>query len=392
MRRQLLETSHEEYREVVREFMMREVQPKHAEWERAGCIEREVFVNAAEKGIYGLAVPVDYGGMGESDFRYRVVVNEEAARIGATSFSVTLSVQDDLVLSYLLDLSTPEQKKRWLTRFAEGSLVGALAMSEPGAGSDLRAIRTRADRIPGTDNEWLLNGQKTFISCGTTADLVIVAARTEPTDDKALPGFSLFVLEHGMPGFTRGRRLEKVGLRAQDTGELFFDQVHLTADNLIGVEGRGLSHLMTHLPRERLGVMASALAMARSVYDETVRYCFDRTMFGKQLADFQNTRFVLAGLLTELDVAEAYFDKCVRAHHAGEFSALDAAKGKLHLTELQNRLVDRCVQLHGGYGYMLEYPVARAFVDGRAQTIYGGTSEIMKEIIGRAIAQDAGKA
>lgn len=389
MKRHLLEPVHEEYRLLVRQFMTRTVEPRHAQWERAGCIERDVFAEAAEKGIYGLSVPMAYGGSGETDFRYRVVVNEETARIGATSFSVTLSVQDDLVLAYLLDLATNEQQDRWLRPFAEGQLIGALAMSEPGTGSDLRNIRTRADRIPGVQGEWLLSGQKTFISCATTADVVIVAARTQSNDELRTPGLSLFVVEYGMEGFTRGRRLDKVGLRAQDTGELFFDNVHLTEANLLGTEGRGLSHLISHLPRERLGVMASSLTMARAVYEETVRYCRDRTAFGKPVSDFQNTRFVLAELLTELDVAEAFFDKSVIAYNAGEFSPLDAAKGKLFLTELQKRLVDRCVQLHGGYGYMLEYPVARAFIDGRAQTIYGGTSEIMKEIIGRAIADDA---
>jgi alkylation response protein AidB-like acyl-CoA dehydrogenase len=343
---------------------------------------------AAAHGIYALAVPEEYGGSGETDYRYRMVVNEETARAGATSFNMTLGLQDDLVLAYLLDLTTPEQKKRWLTPFARGELLGALAMTEPGAGSDLQGIRTAAHRDgPGPDADWLLTGQKTFITSATSADFVIVAARTDPAAGSR--GFSLLVVERGMPGLRRGRKLEKVGLHGQDTGELYFDNVAVPAENLIGTEGHGMAHLMSHLPRERLGIIASAYTTAREVYAATVRYCFERTAFDRAIGDFQHSRFVLAEMGTELDVAEAFVDRCVLASNAGELTPVDAAKGKWYLSELQKRVADQCLQLHGGYGYMLEYPVARAFVDGRVQTIYGGSTEIMKEIIGRDIAQRA---
>ncbi|MET0190319.1 MAG: acyl-CoA dehydrogenase family protein [Pseudonocardia sediminis] len=382
MRRTLYTDDHEQYRATVREFLAREVAPRFLDWEAERRIDREVFRTAAEQGVYALSVPEEYGGSGETDYRYRMVVNEEIARIGATSFGMTLGLQDDLVLAYLLDLTTEEQRKRWLVPFTRGELLGALAMTEPGTGSDLQGIRTAAERDENGD--WILTGSKTFISSAATADVVIVAVRTDP--DAGSRGFSLLMVERDMPGFTRGRTLEKVGLHGQDTGELYFDRVRVPAGNLIGTEGRGMAHLMSHLPQERLGIIASAYTVAREVYEATVRYCFDRTAFGKAVGDFQHSRFVLAEMETELDMAEAYVDKCVHAFNAGELTAVDAAKGKWYLSELQKRVTDQCVQLHGGYGYMLEYPVARAFVDGRIQTIYGGTTEIMKEIVGRDIA------
>jgi alkylation response protein AidB-like acyl-CoA dehydrogenase len=388
MRRALYTDDHERYRETVREFFAREVTPYFLDWEQAKLIDPEVFRAAATQGIYGLAVPEEYGGAGETDYRYRMVVNEEAARVGATSFNMTLGLQDDLVLAYLLDLTTEEQKKRWLVPFTRGELLGALAMTEPGTGSDLQGIRTSARRDgTGPDADWLLTGQKTFITSATSADFVIVAARTDPNAGSR--GFSLLVVERGMAGFTRGRKLEKVGLHGQDTGELYFDNVRVPAANLIGTEGHGMAHLMSHLPQERLGIIASAYTVAREVYEATVRYCFERTAFDRAIGDFQHSRFVLAEMCTELDVAEVFVDRCVLAFNAGDLTPVDAAKGKWYLSELQKRVTDQCVQLHGGYGYMLEYPVARAFVDGRVQTIYGGTTEIMKEIIGRDIAKRA---
>ncbi len=382
MRRDLYTDDHEQYRDTVRAFLAREVEPHFLQWEQDRVIDKAVFRTAAAQGVYALAVPESYGGAGETDYRYRMVVNEECARIGATSFNMTLGLQDDLVLSYLLDLTTDEQKKRWLEAFTRGELLGALAMTEPGTGSDLQGIRTNAHRDDTGD--WILNGAKTFISSATTADFVIVAVRTDP--DAGSRGFSLLVVESDTPGFTRGRKLDKVGLHAQDTGELYFDNARIPAENLIGVEGRGMQHLMSHLPQERLGIVASAYCVARQVYELTARYCFERTAFDKPIGDFQHSRFVLAEMETELDVAEAYVDRQVLAFNAGELSATDAAKGKWYLSELQKRITDQCVQLHGGYGYMMEYPVARAFVDGRIQTIYGGTTEIMKELIGRDIA------
>lgn len=381
MRRELYTDDHEQYRATVREFLAREVEPHYLDWERAGGIDPAVFRTAAEAGVYALAVPEEFGGAGETDYRYRMVVNEEVARVGATSFGMTLGLQDDLVLSYLLDLTTDEQKKRWLEPFSRSELLGALAMTESGTGSDLQGIRTSARR---DGDDWVLDGSKTFISSALSADLVIVAARTDP--EAGSRGFSLFVVERDMLGFRRGRRLEKVGLHGQDTGELFFDAVRLPADNLIGTEGHGLMHLMSHLPHERLGLIASAVTAARAVYEHTARYCFERHAFGTAIGDFQNSRFVLAEMETELEVAEAWVDRAVLAFNRGELTPVEAAKGKWYLTELQKRITDRCVQLHGGYGFMLEYPVARAYADGRIQTIYGGTTEIMKEIIGRDIA------
>ena len=384
MKRTLYESDHEAYRATVREFLSREVVPHQHDWDRDHWIDREVFARAAKAGIYALQIDEEYGGAGEPDYRYRMVVSEEIARINALSFGLTISLQDDLVLHYLLDLTTDAQKQRWLPGFAAGEVIGALAMTEPGAGSDLKGIRTTARR---DDDGWILNGQKTFISSGIMADLVIVAARTNAEGGSG--AFSLFVVERDTPGFERGRQLEKIGLPGQDTSELFFNDAILPSANLLGEEGRGLPYLMSHLPRERLGVSAKAMATTRAIFELTCDYCRDRTAFGRPLTGNQHVRFELAEMATEIDIAEAYVDKSVTAYNAGELTPIDAAKGKWFVSELQKRVVDRCLQLHGGYGYMAEYPVARAFVDTRVQTIYGGTTEIMKEIIGRDIASRA---
>jgi len=381
MDRDFYTDDHELYRETVKEFLAREVVPHRERWDAEHWIDRSVYVEAAKHGIYGLQIPQEYGGAGEPDYRYRMVVAEEIAKVHALSFALTISLQDDLVLHYLLDLTTEEQKQRWLPGFASGEIIGALAMTEPGTGSDLQGIRTNARR---DGDDWILNGQKTFISSGIMADVVIVAARTDP--DAGSKGFSLFVVERDMPGFIRGRKLDKIGLPAQDTAELFFEDVRVPAGNLLGTEGRGLHHLMSHLPRERLGVSVKAIANCQAIFDVTRRYCFEREAFGRPIGDFQHVRFELAEMATEIDVAQAYVDKSVLAFNAGKLTAVDAAKGKWYVSELQKRIVDRCVQLHGGYGYMTEYPVARAFLDTRIQTIYGGTTEIMKELIGRDLA------
>jgi alkylation response protein AidB-like acyl-CoA dehydrogenase len=384
VKRTLYESDHEAYRETVREFLSREVVPHQDDWDRDHWIDREVFARAAKAGIYALQIDEKYGGAGEPDYRYRMVVSEEIARINALSFGLTISLQDDLVLHYLLDLTTDEQKQRWLPGFAAGEVIGALAMTEPGAGSDLKGIRTTARKDGG---RWILNGQKTFISSGIMADLVVVAARTNAEGGSG--AFSLFVVERDTPGFERGRQLEKIGLPGQDTSELFFNDAIVPSANLLGEEGRGLPYLMSHLPRERLGVSAKAMATTRAIFELTCDYCRDRTAFGRPLTGNQHVRFELAEIATEIDIAEAYVDKSVTAYNAGELTPIDAAKGKWFVSELQKRVVDRCLQLHGGYGYMAEYPVARAFVDTRVQTIYGGTTEIMKEIIGRDIASRA---
>jgi len=381
MRRDLYTDDHEQYRETVREFLAREVVPHHQRWEADRWIDRKVFAAAARQGVYGLQIGEEHGGAGERDYRYRMVVCEEIARVHALSFGLTVSLQDDLVLHYLLDLTTDEQRRRWLPGFASGEIIGALAMTEPGTGSDLRGIRTSARR---DGDDWVLNGQKTFITSGIMADLVIVAARTDPEGGSR--GFTLLAVERDMPGFTRGRKLDKIGLPGQDTAELFFEDVRIPAANVLGPVGSGLQELMSHLPRERLGVTATAIATSRAVFDLTRAYCFERQAFGHPIGDLQHIRFELAEMATEIDVAEAYVDRSVHAYNAGELTAVDAAKGKWYVSELQKRVIDRCLQLHGGYGYMTEYPVARAFVDTRVQTIYGGTTEIMKELIGRDLA------
>lgn len=378
MKRDLYTEDHELYRESIREFLVREVQPHKDKWDDDGMIDRSVFIKAAAQGLYGIQIGQEYGGSGEHDYRYRMIVCEEIARINALSFGLTVSLQDDLVLHYLLDLTTEEQRRRWLPGFAAGRTIGALAMTEPGTGSDLQGIKTQAVR---DGNDWILNGQKTFISSGIMSDLVIVAARTDPAAGSR--GFSLFVVERDMPGFVRGRKLAKIGLPGQDTAELFFEDVRVPSENMLGSEGQGLQHLMAHLPRERLGVSAKALATSRAIFDMTRKYCTERMAFGKPIADFQHIRFELAEMSTEIDVAEAFVDRSVCAYNAGQLTAIDAAKGKWYVSELQKRVIDRCLQLHGGYGYMLEYPVAKAYVDTRIQTIYGGTTEIMKELIGR---------
>ncbi|MUL67874.1 acyl-CoA dehydrogenase [Mycobacterium sp. CBMA 234] len=381
MKRSLYTADHEAYRGTVREFLAREVVPHQHDWDHDRWIDRGVFARAAKAGIYALQIGEQYGGANESDYRYRMVVCEEIARINALSFGLTVSLQDDLVLHYLLDLTNDEQRQRWLPGFATGEIIGALAMTEPGAGSDLRGMRTAATRDGDT---WILNGQKTFISSGIMCDLVVVAARTDPAAGSR--GFSLFVVERDTPGFERGRKLDKIGLPAQDTAELYFRDTVVPAANLLGEAGMGLQYLMSHLPRERLGVSAKAIATTRAIFGQTVEYCRQREAFGAPLTDKQHIRFELAEMSTEIDIAESYVDRSVLAYNAGELSAIDAAKGKWYVSELQKRVVDRCLQLHGGYGYMTEYPVARAYLDTRIQTIYGGTTEIMKEIIGRDIA------
>ncbi|GAB3141393.1 acyl-CoA dehydrogenase family protein [Amycolatopsis stemonae] len=382
MDRTLFTDDHHAYRELVREFVAREVTPNLERWDEDRLIDRPVWLAAGKQGVIGLAVPEEYGGGGQPDYRYQVVVIEEFAKAGATSLISSFSLQDNIIVPYIADLGTEEQKRRWLTGMARGELIGAIAMTEPGAGSDLQGVRTTAVR---EGDEWVVNGQKTFITSGINADFVIVVARTDP--DAGSRGFSLIVVETGTPGFTRGRKLDKVGLRAQDTAELYFDNVRVPAANLLGTEGRGFVHLMERLPLERLSIGTAALASAEAIFAETKRYCFERKAFGKAIGDFQNTRFVLAEIATELDVTRAYHDSAVLALNEDRLSVVDAAKAKWWMTELQKRVIDRCVQLHGGYGYMLEYPVARAFVDSRIQTIYGGTTEIMKEIIGRDLAR-----
>lgn len=378
MQRDLFEEEHRLFRETVREFLAREVAPHHARWEKEGIVPREVWKKAGEIGMFGFGVPEEYGGAGITDFRYNAVIVEETMRIGATGLGYSL--HNDVMAPYLVALTDDGQKARWLPGFVSGELITAIAMTEPGAGSDLQGIRTTATREGG---HYVLNGQKTFITNGVNSDLVVVVARTDP--EAGSRGFSLLVVERDTEGFGRGRNLEKIGMHAQDTAELFFENVRVPEANLLGgQEGQGFFQLMTNLPQERLSIAVTAVAVAETVLRQTVDYCRTRKAFGRSIGDFQNTRFVLAELDTEVEIARHYVDKCILALNAGRLSAVDAAKAKWWTTELQTKVVDRCLQLHGGYGYMLEYPVAKAWIDSRVQTIYGGTTEIMKEIIGRS--------
>jgi alkylation response protein AidB-like acyl-CoA dehydrogenase len=374
----LYETEHEAFRASVREFLAAEVVPRHAAWEEAGIVDRSVWLKAGEQGLLGMDVAEEFGGGGVKDFRYNAILSAEITRVGASGLG--FSLQNDVVAPYLIGLTTDEQKQRWLPGVVSGAIITAIAMTEPGAGSDLQGLRTTARR---DGDEWVLNGSKTFITNGINADLVIVVARSDP--EAGARGFSLLVVERGMPGFERGRNLDKIGQKAQDTAELFFEDVRVPAGNLLGTEGQGFFHLMENLPQERLSIAAVAVAASRMILDLTVDYCKNRTAFGRPIGAFQNTRFELAEMHTEVSIAETYLEKAILEHNAGRFTVEDAAMATWWTTELQKRVVDRCLQLHGGYGYMLEYPVAKAFLDSRIQTIYGGTTEIMKEIVGRSL-------
>ncbi|HEY9525287.1 MAG TPA: acyl-CoA dehydrogenase family protein [Thermopolyspora sp.] len=378
MRRDLFDEEHELFRETVREFMNREVVPHHAQWEKDGIVPREVWKKAGELGMFGFSIPEEYGGSGITDFRYNAVVVEEVIRIGATGLGFAL--HNDIMAPYFVNMTNDEQKARWLPGYASGELITAVAMSEPGAGSDLQGIRTTAVR---DGDHYVVNGQKTFITNGINSDLVVTVVKTDP--DAGARGISLLVIERGMEGFNRGRNLEKIGMHAQDTAELFFENVRVPVANRLGDgEGQGFFQLMANLPQERLSIAVAAVAAAESVLAETIEYCRTRKAFGRNIGSFQNTRFVLAELSTEVEIARHFVDKCIQALNAKELTVVDAAKAKWWTTEMQNRVIDRCLQLHGGYGYMLEYPVAKAFLDSRVQSIYGGTNEIMKEIIGRS--------
>lgn len=379
MRSALYEAEHEAFRATVRAFIAQQVTPHHADWEQAGIVERQVWLEGGKQGLLGFEVEERFGGGGVKDFRYNAVLDEELVRAGASG--VGFPLHNDVFAPYLVGLATDEQRERWLPGFCSGELISAIAMSEPGAGSDLQGIRTTARR-DGTD--FVLTGSKTFITNGINADLVIVVARTDP-DAKAAHGTSLLMVERGMAGFERGRNLDKVGLKAQDTAELFFTDVRVPETNLLGRLNDGFAHLMENLPQERLSIAVAAVAASRYLLDLTVEYCRTRQAFGRPIGSFQHSRFTLAEMATEVAIAETYLEKAILEHNAGRFTVVDAAMSKWWTTELQKRVVDTCVQLHGGYGYMMEYPVAKAFLDSRVQTIYGGTTEIMKEIVGRSL-------
>ena len=381
MQRALFDEEHDLFRHTWRAFVENEIVPNHETWEHDGIVPRELFLAAGELGFLAMAVPEAYGGAGVDDFRYNLIMSEEIQRAGVVGSGVGITLHNDVCLPYFLELTDDDQKQRWLPGIVSGELITAVAMTEPGIGSDLASMRTSA-KLDG--DTYLVNGSKTFITNGINADLVITAVKTDPTQKHK--GMSLMVLERGMPGFERGRNLEKVGLHAQDTAELFFTDVPVPRTNLLGsVEGQGFVHLVANLPQERLSLAMSAVAGARAALDWTLAYTKERQAFGQPVASFQNSRFWLAEMHTEITIAETFMDTCVLALNEGQLTAEEAAMAKWWSTELQKKVVDRCVQLHGGYGYMVEYPIARAYVDARIQTIYGGTTEIMKEIIGRSL-------
>ena len=380
MERTIYDEEHGLYRESVRRFVAEHVVPHRERWEQAGRVDRELFTAAGAAGILGIAAPEEHGGGGVDDFRYNAILSEELAHADVLSAGLGLSLQADIALPYFLHDVDAEQAARWLPGIASGETILALAMSEPGAGSDVAALRTTARR---EGDEYVVDGAKTFITNGLNADLVIVAAKTDP--DAGRKGISLLVVEADRPGFSRGGKLVKIGQHAADTAELFFDGVRVPVANRLGDEGRGFYAMMGHLAQERLSVAVQATAQARRAYDLTLAYAKERQAFGSPIGSFQHNRFVLAEMKTEVDLAEVYVDRCIEAHVAGGLDAAEAAQAKWWTTELCQRVVDRGVQLHGGYGYMAEYPIARAWIDSRIQTIYAGTTEIMKEIVGRSL-------
>jgi alkylation response protein AidB-like acyl-CoA dehydrogenase len=380
VKRHLFEDEHELFRQSFRTFVSKEMLPYNDEWERAGVVPRQIFASAGSHGYLGMAIPEKYGGGGVEDFRYNLIVTEELQHAGLNAAGLGLTLHNDICLPYFLRYCNEQQKQRWLPGMAAGSLITAIAMTEPGMGSDLASMTTTALK---DGDHYIVNGAKTFITNGINADLVITAVKTDPS--LRHQGMSLLVVERGMDGFERGRNLDKIGLHAQDTAELFFSDVSVPVSNRLGEEGKGFTYLVSNLPQERLSIAAAGVAAARRALEWTVEYCQQRQAFGQPIGSFQNSRFVLAQMKTEVEIGQAFIDQSVLALNAGELTAEDAAMAKWWCTELQGRVTDQCVQLHGGYGYMHEYPIARAYLDARVTRIYGGTTEIMKEIIGRSL-------
>ncbi|HEX5195074.1 MAG TPA: acyl-CoA dehydrogenase family protein [Solirubrobacteraceae bacterium] len=380
MRRRSFEPEHADYRESVRRFIAEEIAPHYERWERDGIVDRELFEAAARAGMLAMQVPEGYGGAGVDDFRFNQILDEEVGLAGIGGAGLGITLHNDICLPYFTNFASDEQKERWLPGIADGSLITALAMTEPEIGSDLAGLRTTAVR---DGDHYVVNGSKTFITNGINADLVITAVRTDPSERHA--GISIVIVERGMDGFERGRNLEKLGMHSQDTAELFFSDVRVPAENLLGQAGQGFRYMTSNLAQERLSIALSGVGAARGALEWTLEYVKQRNAFGKPIGTFQSTRFALAEIATEVELATAFCDQAVLAHNDGELSPADAAMAKWWATELQGRVIDRCVQLHGGYGYMLEYPIARAYADARVTRIYGGTTEIMKEIIGRSL-------
>jgi alkylation response protein AidB-like acyl-CoA dehydrogenase len=379
MDRKHFDDDHLAFADAFRAFAEKEIVPNFLDWEQAGISPREVFTAAGRGGFLAMAVPEEHGGGGVDDFRFNQALGEQIAACGIGGTGLGLSLHNDICLPYFLSYTTDEQKQRWLPGIASGDLITAVAMTEPGAGSDLAGIRTSAKR---DGDHYVVNGSKTFITNGVNADLVITAVRT---GEDRHQGVSLLILERGMAGFERGRNLDKLGLHSQDTAELSFTDVRVPVENLLGEEGAGFAQLTQKLPQERLSIAISAVAETQAAFNETVRYVNDRKAFGKSIGSFQNTKFVLAELITEIDIAQAYIDRCVDRLNTGELDAADASKAKWWCTELQGRAIDKCLQLHGGYGYMSEYPISRRYADARITRIYGGTTEIMKSVVSKSL-------
>lgn len=378
--RTIFDDVHQQFRATFRSWLDKEVVPNHEKWEEEGITPRELWLEAGKHGFLGLTVPEKFGGGGTDDYHFAAVMTEEIGYTGVIGSGNGITLHNDIVLPYFLELANDEQKSRWLPGMTTGEVIGALGITEPNTGSDVAGIRTTGVKKGGT---YVVNGAKTFISNGINSDVVITVCRTDP--DKGHRGISLLVVERGMKGFERGRNLDKLGMHAQDTAELFFTDVEVPAENLLGEEGMGFVYLMTNLAQERLGIAVGAIAVADAALKWTLDYTRERKAFGQSISQFQNSKFLLAELATEVQIAQVYVDRCVELHCEKKLSAEQAAAAKFWCTELQNKVVDRCLQLHGGYGYMREYPIARAWADSRIQTIYGGTSEIMKEIVGRSI-------
>ena len=378
MQAQYLTEEHVMFRDAVRQFIEREIVPYHEQWEKDGVVSRDVWLKAGANGFLCMDVPEEYGGLGVDDYRYNAIFTEEMSKVGASGPG--FGVQNELVVPYIMAFGTEEQKQRWLPKLATGEYISSLAMTEPNAGSDLQSAQTTAIK---QGDHYVVNGQKTFISNGILNDLAIVYCKTSA--DAGARGTSLVVVERGMDGYERGRNLEKIGRHAQDTAELFFRDVKVPAENLLGEEGKGFYHLMHNLPQERLLIGLAAFVAAEAALEHTIKYCSERKAFGRPIGKFQNSRFKLAEMKTELTVGRVYIDNCIMQQVAKTFSAEQAAMCKLWCTDVASRVIDTCLQLHGGYGYMLEYPIAKYYLDVRIDPIHGGTNEIMKEIVGRSI-------
>jgi alkylation response protein AidB-like acyl-CoA dehydrogenase len=381
MPRNIYDADHESFRESVREFVERTLKPRAEEMLDSKQIARDIWREAGRQGLLGLDIPEEFGGAGAGDYRFNAVSAEEISAFNAATSSC-FGIHSDVCPPYIVDLGTPEQKERWLPAMAAGEKICAIAMTEPGGGSDLAALKTTAVRDDAT-GDWVVNGSKTFITNGYQADLVITAVRTDPAN--GAKGISLLMIEDGMEGFTRGRKLDKVGQEESDTAELFFENVRVPAENLIGEEGMGFIAMMQRLPQERVGAAVSNVAHAKQILKETIDYVKERKAFGQPIGSFQHNKFKVAELVTAIEVAEAYVDDCIAAHADGKLSAVDAAKAKWWSAQVQNDVLDECVQLHGGYGFMNEYRVARAWRDARVTKIWAGSNEIMKELIGREL-------